>query len=415
MNSITIKSSVVSDYRIEYEYEITGDWQKYFTKEKFYAEYSLPIKGIDESIAIIPVLGTVLPMAWVFDAKIIVSKIDKVFFEAIPEFKNGFENMYPKVKFGGELLAEEIVENKSEANKSATLFSGGVDAFDTLISHIDEKPDLVTIWGADIADDNNEAWEVVKNHRDMVCTDWGLSGVTIKSSFRKVIEEWELTKFIRPTAGDGWWHGFHHSIGMFALVAPVAQALGYSKVYVASSFTKDYIGQYTCASDPTIDNFVKFSGARVVHDGYQYSRQDKIHNICEYSGKNNIKIPLRVCWESKDGSNCCECEKCFRTMLGIYAEKKDPTKFGFDYKYNSFCELATENKSLFKFVNFRYECIQKRLRENYKINEVAPVLKTFHRTNVDKLEKKFKNEEKIKAYIKRIILKVKVIIKKVIK
>ena len=55
--------------------------------------------------------------------------------------------MYPQLSFGGNLVVDHIVENKNSANKSAAMFSGGVDAFNTLISHIVEK--LKSI-GADI-------------------------------------------------------------------------------------------------------------------------------------------------------------------------------------------------------------------------------------------------------------------------
>lgn len=49
-------------------------------------------------------------------------------------------------------------------DKVATFFSGGVDAFSTLISHIDETPELFTLWGNDILYDNQSGWKNVEKH-----------------------------------------------------------------------------------------------------------------------------------------------------------------------------------------------------------------------------------------------------------
>ena len=67
------------------------------------------------------------------------------------DFKQGYIDMYPKVDFKGTLIASNIIDNSYIPSKrTASFFSGGVDAFSTLISHVDEKPVLVTLWGSDI-------------------------------------------------------------------------------------------------------------------------------------------------------------------------------------------------------------------------------------------------------------------------
>lgn len=399
MNTVKIKSTLVSDSRIEYELTITGEWKKYFTDKCFYVEYSQPIKDVNESISVIPVLGTILPISWLFDAQVYVDAIDEDFYNSIPEFEKGYINMYPQLDFGGHISADKVIKNKACSDKAASLFSGGVDAFDTLFSHMNEKPDLITIWGADVADDNDAGWQVVKEYRDSVLKLLDLNGVIIKSSLRKSINEAELSKYSIENANDNWWHGFHHGLGMFALTAPVAYTNGYCRLYVASSFTAEYIGQYTAASDPTIDNYVRFCGCRVVHDGYEFNRQDKIYNICKYSREHDIKIPLRVCWESIDGSNCCKCEKCFRTILGIYAEKENPADFGFA-EWEESCLLSEKLIKNSERVGMRYSGIQKRLRENYSPNQIPESIRWIYSCDIHKLEKQIAFKRKlIKIYM----------------
>lgn len=42
------------------------------------------------------------------------------------------------------------------------LFSGGVDAYCTLARHIDEKPDLLSLWGSDIPYDDKNGWKTLR-------------------------------------------------------------------------------------------------------------------------------------------------------------------------------------------------------------------------------------------------------------
>ena len=80
------------------------------------------------------------------------TKLTEPFNESLGKVKQGFIDMYPMLSFQGSLEAKAIVENSFAitAPKSAVFFSGGVDSNFTLISHLDEKPALMTIIGADV-------------------------------------------------------------------------------------------------------------------------------------------------------------------------------------------------------------------------------------------------------------------------
>ena len=167
-----------------------------------------------------------------------------------------------------------------------------------------------------------------------------------------------------PASGDNWYHGFQHGIGILGHVAPVTWHEGIGTVYIASSNTEGTV--YTCASDPSIDNFVRFCGAKVIHDGYEMDRQDKIQIIADYSRKNGLQIPLHVCWEKRSGDNCCHCEKCWRTILGFYAAGEDPKQYGFPL-FGGFDLLSDDLER--DYHRFRvltvanYQPLQKKLRE----------------------------------------------------
>ena len=390
-NRIVVDDPVLNGNRIEYKYSVEGDWKEAFKiDEPFYIEYSCDISGVPAGVLIIPLLANLLPMAWVYDAEITAPVCDEDFYNSIPEFRKGYMDMYPMMSFGGKLTVKELSKNiPTHQDGVAAFFSGGADAFNTLTQHAGEKPTLLTIWGADVTFDDTKGWDNVFKHLKHTSRKFGVDHVVIKSCFKRFLNDGVLTKKVKKS-GDGWWHGFQHGLGIISHAAPVMYAMGKKRVYIASSFTAADKGKVTCASDPTIDNNIRFCGADVSHDGYEFNRQMKLHNIVEFSKKNKIKIPLRVCWISKGGSNCCNCEKCFRTMLGIYAEGEDPRKYGFRYSDLQLAKLAFSMRYGTDplFGSLRYTPIQKAMRENIRKNDLPLSVRWFYNVDLCTVNKK---------------------------
>lgn len=333
MSRIIVNEIQITDHKIEVFYEAEGEIKKHFNPKvpSFWCEYSSPIDDVPVGIAVIPFVCNVLPLVWLTDAELILPELNRDFYLSIPKFKKGFEEMYPKVRFAGKITVEAVVEygNREKIDrKSAVFFSGGVDATASLLAHIDEKPDLVTIWGADIKLDDEMGWKNVQKHIQKVAGDFGLVTLTIRSNFRK---------FIKPVFGvistnwhDNYWYGLQHGIGIIGHIAPYAYVSGLSMTYIGSTNSPEYRMVHACASDPRIDNHVRFAGTRVLHDQADCTRQDKINHIVDYVLKKHVEMTLRVCWISSGGKNCCHCEKCYRTIMGLLAAGAEPQKFGFD-------------------------------------------------------------------------------------
>jgi len=187
-------------------------------------------------------------------------------------------------------------------------------------------------------------------------------------------------------------------------------------LYIASSNTIDVKGIIPCASDPTIDNYLRYSSCHIVHDGYEFNRQDKIHNICEFAEKRKLKkIPIRVCWQSSGGDNCCECEKCYRTILGIIIERKNPLDYGFDFTDKKRAKMMKKIKPYVKYNLYNYyKTMQDRFIYNYSEEEVPKDLLWFRNIEIKNKKPKYvKLCEQITYYSKRLINKiVKSILKK---
>lgn len=409
---LEVKDIIKEKNKITIRYEYTGDWNKYLTGNEFFCKYEDNIESVPDSIAIIPFLANVLPISWVFNLDIKVDELDKVFYDSIPDIKEGYKNMYPMIKFGGNIYSNKIVANKHENTKSAVLFSGGVDAYCTLLRHIDEKPDIITIFGADIELSDTKGIQNVNKLNQEIADEIHIKYESIYSNFRKILNYHNLYKKISKIIAGEWWHEFQHGIGIIGLVSPLSYIKGYNKVYIASSYCVTQKGQYTCASDPTIDNQLKYSNTITSHDGYELNRQDKIEYICKIRKKLNIsQIKLRVCWESAGGKNCCHCEKCYRTIMGIITEKENPNNYYFNFNDNNRKNMIEYLKKNLVYCTkngniTNYKPIQDKFVKQYDVDNCPEDLIWFRDINIGSknptfylLKKRIKN--KIRRIIKR--------------
>ena len=366
MNEIRLFKINKNENRIEYEFTCSEGITSFFSGRKFWIEYSENIAGVPDSIAAIPFVCNVLPIIWLTDSNLVVTDLDKTFFESIQDIKEGYRKMFPETEWGGEIFVSNVIpcEDIEGEKRSAMFYSGGVDSAYSLLMHYDEKPELLSIWGSDVQTDNIEGWSELCNVILETANRFHLNNMFIKSSFRQFDNEKELDNRFSAQLHDGWWHGVKHGIALLGHVAPIAYLHGLEKMYIASS---NCVGDadVRCASHPSIDNNVRFVNCTVVHDGFQYSRQQKLHHIV-YAQGTEVRLPLHVCWESQTGGNCCHCEKCYRTIAGIIVEGGDPIKYGFEnYKTylkdmeSSVCQLryAGAQKS-------HWTKIQQRLLEN---------------------------------------------------
>lgn len=370
MNTIQIDKIVKEQNKIICFYTIKGAWEKYFTQmREICIEYSIDISQVPDSICVIPFIGNVLPLVWLLDAELLVDTIDKEFYEHLPEIRKGYQEMYPMLDFKGKVRAKQIEEyrNNEKLNTSACFFSGGVDAYTTLFQHIGEQPYLLTVWGADIKLEDTVGWKNVWQHTREVAHEFGLKAISIKSDFRSIVDEGVVSEFVKKS-GDDWWHGFQCGIGIITHAAPIAFILNIGKVYIASSNAQRMKGQYTCASDPTIDNYIFYANGQTIHDGYEWDRQQKIQYIIKRKQEEKKQVSLRVCWESSGGKNCCRCEKCYRTILEIVSEGENPNLYGFQWDIKGMRQCKYDMKfkiMLYQFnVDQFYLEIQKKMIQN---------------------------------------------------
>lgn len=341
MESIVLNKIEKENNKVCYKFSVSTGLQKYFSDSPFEIYYPDSIEDIPDAVLAVPFVCNVLPIIWLTDSLLYITELDKMFFKSIPEFKKGYMTMFPEAEFLGNVKVDREVECSSNSEeRSALFYSGGLDSSQTLISHLDENPILLSIWGSDIRYNNEDGWNLVHKVISNTAKKFNLSEYVFHSSFRDFDKESVLQNDFYAKLKDGWWHGVKHGIALLGHVAPFAYKHNITKMYIASSFCSED-GLIKCASSPLIDNFIKFCGCSVFHDGVEYSRQDKTHNLAEFYNETGIKIDLHVCWESQQGDNCCHCEKCYRTMASLWAENQDPRNFGFNFSQQNLLKMKS--------------------------------------------------------------------------
>lgn len=344
------------------DFEVSKELKKYFKEYEFFAEYNHDISDVPETILSIPLLTNLLPIAWFTGATIYIDSIDKEFYDSLETLKKAFQEVHPKARLGGGLIAKNIVENKKEKQSSspAVMFSGGLDSVDSFLRHKEDKPYLVTVWGADIYLDMEHGWEITKNSNYEFAKKYGLENIFIKSNFRRFIIDRKLENEFKTISS--WWGEVQHGLSLIGACAPVSFSLGFDKVYIPASHTLEFSVPW--GSCPKIDNNIKWTGTKAIHDGYECSRQDKIVNLADYIKENNSDIQLRVCWDSIRGDNCGKCEKCCRTMTSLIAEGVDPKNHGFAEIDTNYIKRFFTNGywNINGNILFMWQDIQKRLK-----------------------------------------------------
>lgn len=341
--SISIERVHVEGALISVRFSVSAGLQPYFSDEKsFVAEYSESLNDVPVSIAVIPFIADVLPIVWLSDAELVVPELDQTFYESISEIKQGYETISPMLSFRGKISVKKVVTNDYVPSaECGVFFSGGLDAYATLLMHISERPRLISLWGSDVKLTDEKGWSCVRQNVEAVAREFQLEPpIFVKTNFRTAIVEQRCEDLVTASP-DQYWHGYQHGLAIIGHAAPVAYKYHMRVVYIASSFSVHTPKRVICASDPRIDNHVRFAATKVSHDLYDYTRQEKAGLLVRSVQKLHKRIQLHVCWISGGGKNCCHCEKCYRTIFELLAEGANPAEYGFD-EYDQYLDNAKD-------------------------------------------------------------------------
>jgi hypothetical protein len=184
-------------------------------------------------------------------------------------------------------------------------FSGGVDSWYSLLKNLPVVTHLILIHGADISNDNLQAWQTAKTSVEKIAKELNKSLVLVETNFRAT------SLYVEPS-----WEILH---GSFLGAVGLSVSHLVDKVFIPS--TRPYNNLKAWGSHPLLDPLWSTEYLTFIHDGCEADRMEKVQNQV---AKSPLALQnLRVCWQnyqrSIEAPNCCECEKCIRTMMELRA------------------------------------------------------------------------------------------------
>ncbi|BAH50839.1 hypothetical protein [Rhodococcus opacus] len=182
-------------------------------------------------------------------------------------------------------------------------FSGGLDAFYSVLKNRAEITHLILVHGFDIDPRRPKPYERISAGARDVAAEMGVELIEIRTDLQ----------FLHTKHGNNWASTAHG-----AALAHVALLLSphLRKVIVAASGSYDTGTLDPHGSHPDLDPLWSSGSVEIVQDGTEAGRVDKAEAIKD---SDLAMRHLRVCNLASDSEyNCGKCEKCIRTMINLY-------------------------------------------------------------------------------------------------
>lgn len=328
MEGLVIGRPVVKGSRIVCNIDAQRGLRRFFTTDEFWVEYDAPMDSSDASLLVIPAVAALAPVAWAAGRPVSVESIDGRFGRSFPLVYEAYRDLYPEI-FAERIIPitwDESVRNERSGDDTALLFSGGVDSLTTYFKRQDERPTLYTVHGSDLDIEQTAGWRTIAEGVRSFAEAEGVAFHPIRSNFRSILRDEFLDHHFTQSIGREWFGAIQYGIALPALTAPAAYDAGISTVYLSSGYTRD--PTYPTAQ-PSVVERLRWGTTSVEMTEVDMTRQDKLAFLAPHLSASTRPITVRSCYLDTTGKNCSSCEKCLRTMLGLWIEGIDPNDVGY--------------------------------------------------------------------------------------
>ncbi len=240
---------------------------------------------------------------------IVHGQVSPSLLDNLDEFQAAWSSWKPALYQRITIKADQEQESEKllEEEFAISAFSGGVDSCFTAFSHCQginqrRKHNLqaaLMVHGFDIPIEQKEVFERALIKSKTIVSSLGLNLIPLATNFRQVINiDWEDV------------HGTAIASGLHLLKKR------YHKGIIPSTYTYSQM-HLLHGSNPCTDLLLSDNLFKIIHDGAEFSRLQKIESMLEWQ---EFLENLRVCWQGKHKDrNCGGCEKCIRTILNFRA------------------------------------------------------------------------------------------------
>ncbi|WP_254524310.1 hypothetical protein [Natrinema caseinilyticum] len=338
MSSILIDQLTADGETLECSVRASTDLERFITDEPFRTRYDVPIEDVPDGVLVIPVLAQLCPVAWANGADVYVDEVDGTFARALEEVEASLCEMHDFLE-GGTLYARRTIDpDPDPGDESGLLFTGGVDSTSSYVRHREESPTVISIRGwtitPDAADDGK--WDALRTRVSGFAEDHDLETAFVESNMLSFLDHPMLLAHYKRYVDGGWYSSVGHGLGLLGLCAPLAYARGIEDLYVAATHWDGIDLEW--GSRPDVDECVRWAGTECHHDAYELTRQERLDLIADYVRSEDPTLQLQTCNDRMDG-NCGQCEKCYRTAVGLRLAGLEPSDHGYPFSDADYDDL----------------------------------------------------------------------------
>lgn len=376
-NKIVLDKITIHKNLVLYDFHTNDELNRFFKTQRMFIQYEEDMADVPFSLLTIPFVNTMAGISWLSDSVLFVDEMDATFYESFKQLKRAYGELH-RVQLKGMFVPSCIVKNflKHDTKQSLLLFGGGVDCHSSFLRNRNTISHIVNIYGwLNSVDEKNKVDISDELTTKGFALRMGVEAIHVRSNYASLFNLSKVDqKLCNPIVGTSYWYGFLHSMAFLSISSVIAWKHSISNLIIASSFTKDRSDVH-CASIMTTDSEFKFAtNGYTSHDAFDLNRQDKVKLLADYQRETGKPYKIQAC--SFNDHNCCECEKCFRTIIELVAENADPHDFGFNDIQGSLKQhwerIVSRNVALWSPTKegYYHYLAAKRMRENYdKYNE----------------------------------------------
>lgn len=227
--------------------------------------------------------------------------VDSVLLENMKKLQKIWCGWYPHLKEVNIEAASAVNPVQPKERHTASFFSGGVDAFYTLLAERktgENIQDIITIHGFDIPIQHKKSFERMRKGFQDISQSLNKNLITAATNIRETL--WRKTD----------WGYLSHGCALAAVALGLESR--FKTVLIPS--TGGYHDTNPWGSHVETDPLLSTSAVMFVHDEPVLRRVQKLERISSHP---LVQQYLRVCWKERNEKNCCRCVKCYRTMATL--------------------------------------------------------------------------------------------------
>ncbi|HVZ03117.1 hypothetical protein [Hyphomicrobium sp.] len=236
-------------------------------------------------------------------------EVDSTLLDGLDHYQEVWHSWRPdifKKKIKITTAGETFRSSPNRANRAVAAFSSGVDSTFTLSRHLNKDAGravrdidtAVMVHGFDMPLEADGGFEVLLSNGLAICRDLGVGLVTVKTNWRSIIPNWEMT----------------FGAGLASVLHQFSDAHDVALIATEESYQNSFP---VWGNSFWTDRFFSSSKLKIESDGGVYDRIER----ARYLGRHPQLVPhLRVCWAGpRTGENCGVCTKCVLTKLNFVA------------------------------------------------------------------------------------------------